>query len=114
MAPQPVTDEPQFLYLTTTGRRSGRPREIEIWCTRQRGRYSLVAEHGEAARWVRNLRARAGGTVRVGDEAFRGRACVVDAETAPELVRAVRAASEAKYGWGEGLVVEILPEAEGP
>jgi deazaflavin-dependent oxidoreductase (nitroreductase family) len=110
--PEPVTDEPQFLYLTTTGRRSGRPREIEIWFTRHRGRYYLVAEHGEAAQWVRNLRAQAGVTVRVGDETFRGRACVVAAEAEPEVVQAVRAASEAKYGWGEGLVVEILPEAE--
>ena len=33
--------EPEFLYLTTTGRRSGQPREIEIWFTSRDGRYYL-------------------------------------------------------------------------
>src|SRR5438445_328723 len=37
----------QYLYLTTTGRRTGRPREIEIWFTQRRGRYYLIAEHRE-------------------------------------------------------------------
>ena len=48
--------EPEFLYLTTTGRRSGQPREIEIWFTERDGRYYLVAEHGEQTGWVQNLR----------------------------------------------------------
>ena len=36
-----VRGEPEFLYLTTTGRRSGQPREIEIWFTSRDGRYYL-------------------------------------------------------------------------
>ena len=32
--PGPHDREPKFLYLTTTGRRTGLPREIEIWFTR--------------------------------------------------------------------------------
>lgn len=35
-------EEAEFLYLTTTGRRSGLPREIEIWQT-----------HGDTG-WVAN------------------------------------------------------------
>lgn len=62
--------EPEFLYLTTTGRRSGRPREIEIWFTVRGGRYCVVAEHGDAAQWVRNLRAEP--RVRIGEDAFAG------------------------------------------
>src|SRR5437762_640288 len=46
----------QYLYLTTTGRRTGQPREIEIWFTQRGGLYYLVAEHRERAQWVRNLR----------------------------------------------------------
>jgi hypothetical protein len=33
-----------FLYLTTAGRISGQPREIEIWFTERGGRFYLIAE----------------------------------------------------------------------
>ncbi|HET8576762.1 MAG TPA: nitroreductase family deazaflavin-dependent oxidoreductase [Methylomirabilota bacterium] len=103
-------DEPEFLYLTTTGRRSDRPREIEIWFTRLNGRYYLIAEDGARAGWVLNLRADSAVMVRVGGERFSGRARVVDPATEPQLNAAARALSSAKYGWGDGLVVEITPE----
>jgi deazaflavin-dependent oxidoreductase (nitroreductase family) len=104
-----VSPEPKYLYLTTTGRRTGRPREIEIWFTRHRARYYLVAEHGVAAQWVQNLLAHPTVRARVGAQRFRGRARVVDARAERALVATVRRLSEAKYGWGAGLVVEIAP-----
>lgn len=99
----------KYLYLTTMGRRTGRPREIEIWFTQRDGRYYLVAEHRERAQWVQNLRATPRVAVRVGRRAFAARARVVDAKTESELARAVRKLSEKKYGWGNGLVVELDP-----
>jgi deazaflavin-dependent oxidoreductase (nitroreductase family) len=102
----------QYLYLTTTGRRSGRPREIEIWFTEAGGRFYLIAEHGEDAAWVRNLRAEPRVTVRVGDRRFAATARVVQAHG--PTWRDARARSEAKYGWGDGLVVELTPEAMPP
>jgi deazaflavin-dependent oxidoreductase (nitroreductase family) len=99
----------KYLYLTTTGRRTGRPREIEIWFTQRGGRYYLVAEHRERAQWVKNLRAEPRVAVRVGRRAFAARARAVDARAEPELARAVRKLSEKKYGWGNGLVVELDP-----
>lgn len=99
----------QYLYLTTTGRRSGRPREIEIWFTQRGGCYYLVAEHRERAQWVRNLTVMPRVGVRVGRRSFAARARVVDPKTEPELARAVRKLSEQKYGWGNGLVVELDP-----
>jgi deazaflavin-dependent oxidoreductase (nitroreductase family) len=104
-----VRAEPKYLYLTTTGRRSGRPRRIEIWFTRHEGRYYLVAEHGRRAQWVQNLLTEPVVRVRVGARRFRGRARVVEASRDPGLVRTVRRLSEVKYGWGAGLVVEIAP-----
>ena len=101
--------EAQYLYLTTTGRRTGRPREIEIWFTRHEGRLYLVAEHRERARWVQNLRALSRVTVRLGKRTFPARARVIDARAEPELARAVKALSEKKYAWGDGLVVELTP-----
>ena len=99
-------DGAEFLYLTTTGRRSGAPREIEIWFTAHGGRYYVVAEHGERAQWVKNLRAEPGVMVRIGAERFAAQARVVEDG---DLARTVQKLSEAKYGWGDGLVVELEP-----
>ena len=101
--------EAKFLYLTTKGRRTGRPREIEIWFTRDGDRYHVLAEHGERAQWVRNLRADPAVTVRVGRRTFPARARVLDGARQARAVAAARARSEAKYGWGDGLVVELIP-----
>jgi deazaflavin-dependent oxidoreductase (nitroreductase family) len=106
-----VGDEPPYLHLTTTGRRSGQPREIEIWFTRRDGRHYVIAEHGERARWVGNLRADPRVRWRVGSAAFAGRARVVDPGAEPDLSAAVQARSAEKYGWGDGLVVELSPDA---
>src|SRR5262245_6504272 len=105
-----MTAEPEYLYLTTTGRRSGLPREIEIWFTRRDERYYVIAEHGEDAGWVKNLRARSAVRVRVADVELPAQARVVDAVVEPALAADVRARSATKYGWGEGLIVEISPD----
>ena len=99
--------EPQYLYLTTTGRASGLPRAIEIWFTRLDGHYYLIAEHRERAHWVRNLLADPAVRARVGRKRFSALARVVNARTERELARTVREFSEKKYGWGDGLVVEL-------
>ncbi len=104
-----MSPEAKYLYLTTTGRRSGVPRRIEIWFTRHADRYYLVAEHGLKAHWVQNLLAQPAVRARVGGRSFRGHARVVDARSERALVAAIRGRSEDKYGWGAGLVVEITP-----
>jgi len=109
MAGRPGRKGAQYLYLTTTGRRSGLSRQIEIWFTQHDGRYYLVAEHRERAQWVRNLRATPRVGVRVGRRRFAAQARVIDARADPELACAVKKLSEEKYGWGSGLVVELAP-----
>jgi deazaflavin-dependent oxidoreductase (nitroreductase family) len=104
--------EAEFLYLTTTGRRTGQPREIEIWFTRHAGRYYLVAEHRDKANWVQNLRANPQVHVRVADATFEATARVVEASAEPVLSGQIQALSEKKYGWGEGLIVELTPPNE--
>ena len=104
-----MSREPKYLYLTTIGRVSGRPRRIEVWFTRHAGRYYLVAEHGLRSQWVQNLLADPAVRVRVGARSLRGRARVVDRRAESALAGEVRRRSEAKYGWGDGLVVEIAP-----
>jgi len=102
--------ETEFLYLTTTGRRTGKPREIEIWFTGHRGRYYLVAEHRWETQWVQNVLADPRVQVRVGHEEFAALARVIDPDTDPAAHAAAQDASERKYGWGDGLVVELTLE----
>jgi deazaflavin-dependent oxidoreductase (nitroreductase family) len=103
--------DPEFLYLTTTGRRSGQPREIEIWFTARAGRYYVISEHREEAAWVQNLTVEPRVHARVGPATFAARARVIYESAEPELSAAVQELSEKKYGWGEGLIVELTPEA---
>jgi deazaflavin-dependent oxidoreductase (nitroreductase family) len=109
MARPAAGDEQEFVYLTTRGRKTGRPREIEIWFTRRGRSYYLVAEHGLRAQWVQNLLVEPRVKWRVGMAKLTGRARVVRAETSPALVRDIQARSKSKYGWGDGLVVELDP-----
>jgi deazaflavin-dependent oxidoreductase (nitroreductase family) len=103
------TAEPLYLYLTTIGRRSGRPRKIEIWFTESDRRYYVIAETGMKAQWVRNLQVNPRVRWRVAEVTYNGQARVVDATAEPVLNEAVQALSREKYGWGEGLVVELIP-----
>ena len=102
----------QYLYLTTRGRKSGLPREIEIWFTHHEGRFYLIAEYS-TSNWVQNLRVNPLAQVRVGGESFAIRARFVTPEADPELHRAVAGLSLVKYGWGEGTIVELVPESTG-
>ena len=108
--PDAAVTEPQHLYLTTRGRRSGVPREIEIWFTQDEGRYYIVSELQTGAHWVRNVLAEPRVRWRVGTLSFVGRARVLDDATSRARVRAARARSRAKYGWSDGLVVELTPD----
>jgi deazaflavin-dependent oxidoreductase (nitroreductase family) len=72
-----------FCYLTTTGRVTGRPHEIEIWFSlvpETRTLY-MLAGSGDRADWVRNLRREPAVTIRVAGEELKGKArAVEDAE----------------------------------
>ena len=103
-------NEPTYLYLTTTGRRSGLPREIEIWFTRRTGRFYVISEHFKRSQWVQNLLANPLVRWRVEHAIFTGRARVIDPATEPELSEAIQTLSSKKYGWGDGLVVELAPD----
>lgn len=98
----------QFLYLTTTGRKSGQPREIEIWFTERNGLYYVMAEY-ETSNWVRNLRANPDVQVRVSEKRFAARARILVAGTEDETCRAVQKLYQEKYDWSDGLIVELIP-----
>jgi deazaflavin-dependent oxidoreductase (nitroreductase family) len=106
-----------FLYLTTTGRKTGLPRGIEIWFVEHHGRYYLVSEGRERSHWVRNIQHDPKVTFSIGTRTDRsaGRTStpatgrVVTPEHDAALCREVRGLMDARYGWSEGLIVELTP-----
>lgn len=99
----------QFLYLTTTGRKTGKPHKIEIWFVARDGKYYLVSEHGDRSHWVQNLRSDSKISFSVGKAAYRGRGRAIDRKREPELAAKIAALMEAKYKWSDGLIVELAP-----
>jgi deazaflavin-dependent oxidoreductase (nitroreductase family) len=107
----PDIADQKVLYLTTVGRRTGLPREIEIWFVVYRDRFYVLAETGEAAAWVKNIRRNSGVVVRIGERQIGATARVLNRETDRELWQRVAAIADRKYGWGDGLPVELSPLA---
>jgi len=105
---QNIADK-QVLHLTTVGRATGLPREIEIWFVVRCERFYLFAEKGEAAGWVKNIRRNPNVTVRIGEWQIEATARVLDRQIDRKLWDQVAAIADNKYGWGEGLPVEITP-----
>src|SRR5262245_4233153 len=103
-----MSDAPQYLYLTTIGRRSSQPREIEIWFTEFEGCWYCIAEH-ETSNWLRNVRANHEVSWRVGERRFSGSARVLDPTRDRYDWAMVQQLSRTKYGWGDGTVVELRP-----
>jgi len=106
--------EEAFVYVTTTGRKSGLPREIEIWFVVRGGAIYILAEHGCGAQWVMNVLEQPRVKVKLGSVSFEATARVLDAATDADAWRKAQDLARAKYGWGDGLPVEILPDAPIP
>ena len=64
-----------YLYLTTTGRVTSQPCEIEIWFT-EHGDHFYPVDERESANCVRNIQSQPQVKVRVGDAEFNAIACV--------------------------------------
>ncbi|MBK8027584.1 MAG: nitroreductase family deazaflavin-dependent oxidoreductase [Chloroflexi bacterium] len=108
----PEDTEPQFLYLTTTGRTSGQPHQIEIWFVAYDDAYYLCSEARDQTDWMRNIRAYRYVQVRIGSPeapSFDAVGRAIDPAAEPERAAAVAALFEAKYDWNDGLLVELRP-----
>ena len=63
-----------FAYLTTIGRKSGRPHRIEIWFAVEGGRLFLLSGGGDKADWVKNIRKNGSVRIQVGTRTVAARA----------------------------------------
>jgi deazaflavin-dependent oxidoreductase (nitroreductase family) len=76
---------PAVALLETTGRRTGRPRRVPVTDGLDGDTFWIVAEHGDAADYVRNIRQEPQARVKVGGEWRQGMAEVLD-DADPEEV----------------------------
>ena len=86
--PRDLADE-EFCYLTTTGRVTGRPHEIEIWFALGESDRTLYLLSGGRDRsdWVKNLYRNPDVTVRIDGVRFDGWARLAEDEEEDELAR---------------------------
>jgi len=95
-----------FLYLTTIGRRTGRPHRIEIWFAAHDGRLYLMSRGRDRADWVRNLKAIQHVSVELRDEIHQGIARPVEPDSAEDqlardlLVRKYADSEDDLEEWG--------------
>lgn len=77
----------EFCYLTTVGRKTGRPHEIEIWFAVENETLYMLSGARDRSDWVRNLVEEPKVSFRVGGLTFEGRARLVEDESEDSLAR---------------------------
>jgi deazaflavin-dependent oxidoreductase (nitroreductase family) len=79
--------EVEFCYLTTIGRVTGNPHEIEIWFGVQNNSIYLMSGGGTKSDWVKNLLKNPNVSVRIANNTFRGTARLVQEEPVEMIAR---------------------------
>lgn len=98
-----VLAKEEYCYLTTTGRVSGRPHEIEIWFGLRNDTVYLLSGGGEKSDWVKNLLKDPAVTMRIGKHTFNGTARLVKEKDEDTLARYLLA--EKYQEWEEGKIL---------
>ena len=85
---KPLSDLKQedYCYLTTTGRVSGNPHEIEIWFGLNDNTLYLMSGDGKSD-WVKNLQKDPAVTVRIAKQTFNATARIVEDKAEQMLAR---------------------------
>lgn len=92
-----------YCYLTTRGRRTGKPHEIEIWFGLQGSSLYLLSGGGRASDWVKNLLAQPQVRVRIRDAHFDATARLVSDPAEEAQARGLLAAKYYHWETGEPL-----------
>ncbi|MDP6606416.1 MAG: nitroreductase/quinone reductase family protein [Dehalococcoidia bacterium] len=87
MTLDPALASEQYCYLTTTGRSSGEPREIEIWFGIANDTLYLMSGGRDRSHWVRNIRKQPRVSVRIAGQTLSGTAREVTASDEDALAR---------------------------
>ena len=95
-------------YLTTTGRRTGNPHEVEIWFGSLDATLYLISGNGPSADWYRNLLADPRVRVRIDDVERPGTARPVTDSGERERIGDLMGA---KYVWGGDPAIGLTYES---
>ena len=74
----PSLADDAYCYLTTTGRVTGKPHEIEIWFGLKGNTLYLLSGNMDKSDWVKNLRKNPSVTVQIADQIFNATARLVE------------------------------------
>ena len=97
----------QFLYLTTKGWKSGKLHYIEIWYVKQNKDYYVLSEHRKKAHWVQNIIHDPKISFQVDKQIFNGYGRIVENVEESDLIHRVSELMNKKYGWSDGLIMEL-------
>jgi len=98
---------PQFLYLTTKGRKTTREPTIEIWFVEYNKRYYILSERKKDSDWVQNIIVDSNVSFNVNNKTYKGYARIVDKSKESTLANAVSDLMFSKYGWNNRLIIEL-------
>jgi deazaflavin-dependent oxidoreductase (nitroreductase family) len=76
-----------YCYLTTTGRVTGKPHQIEIWFGVSGATLYLMSGGMDQSDWVKNLLKNPAVTIRIASQTFHATARLVEDETEQMLAR---------------------------
>jgi hypothetical protein len=102
-----LPNEPQFLYLTTRGWKTGKQHTIEIWFVGYQQNYYIMSERRYQADWVQNILHNRKIKFSLNNITSEGIARIVSKDNAPKLVNEVQKLMKTKYGWNKGWIVEL-------
>jgi deazaflavin-dependent oxidoreductase (nitroreductase family) len=102
------------MYLTTLGRRTGRPHRVEMWFAVHGGRMYLLAGGRERSDWIQNIRANARVAVELAGVTRAGMARVLPPDAADDqlarelLVRKYAAVEDDLEEWGRTALPVVI------
>jgi deazaflavin-dependent oxidoreductase (nitroreductase family) len=103
-----MSQNSQFLYLDSLGWKTAKPHKIEIWFVENEKKYYIVSERKKKAHWVQNIMHHPNVSFTVNSRKFGGHARVID-DKESELITTVSSLMNKKYGWSDGLIIELDP-----
>lgn len=83
----PSLADEAYCYLTTTGRVTGKPHQIEIWFGLKGNSLYLLSGNREKSDWVKNLLKISSVTVLIGEQTFNATARLVTDEKEETMAR---------------------------
>jgi F420H(2)-dependent quinone reductase len=102
-----LPNESQFLYLTSSGWKTGKKHTIEIWFVGYRQRYYVMSERRYKAHWVQNILHNQKIKCSLNNIRSEGNARIISKDNALELASEVQKLMKTKYGWDKGLIIEL-------